>query len=409
MNWSDEDIDKLFQESAEKSSFEFREEYWEEFEKYLPVNKKRGGVVWYLTSFLFLALTSGMLFIDYGNVNLQSSSEKISYSSDNNVDAQVDLSNIETHELEPVKLTKETYITVKQEVISELFDKINTGVTVMDPSFNIVDVSRDNSLNAIDENNVNVTLDDEGSITPEVRNSISTLKISKLNRELDEISAIPVDIIKMPLAGSFYIELNSGIQQSRITPSSSCGFSYGFGAGFQFQKNKFGFSAGIGTSVIHPGDMTLSRLAKVYGFGSDLYQYELKYNRFYVLDAQLSFNYYLGRHGVGATFRPSYIYNTKVTYSSASNDGSEPSTPINSSFEENNEVRSVYGYMDGLNRFGLYGGINYKIKLNQDLEFGINAGVQFRPQINQAFINGTNRVLPVEGQLFLRKSIHLRN
>ena len=55
MSWTDEEIDKLANESAANSSIEYKNEYWTEFEAMLPVTGKK-DFLWFFTAFLFVGL-----------------------------------------------------------------------------------------------------------------------------------------------------------------------------------------------------------------------------------------------------------------------------------------------------------------------------------------------------------------
>ena len=60
MSWTDEEIDKLFNESANAQSFKYDDAYFSEIEAALPINKKGKDFLWMGTAMLFIvALTTG--------------------------------------------------------------------------------------------------------------------------------------------------------------------------------------------------------------------------------------------------------------------------------------------------------------------------------------------------------------
>jgi hypothetical protein len=72
---------------------------------------------------------------------------------------------------------------------------------------------------------------------------------------------------------------------------------------------------------------------------------------------------------------------------------------------EINEDRNVYGYMDGLRRFGIRPTFGYSFSLTPTMELGLNVGTQLMPQVNDEFLDGENNKLPIDGQIYFRKSL----
>jgi hypothetical protein len=138
-------------------------------------------------------------------------------------------------------------------------------------------------------------------------------------------------------------------------------------------------------------DMLLSREAKVYGFGSELYRYNLEYKQTYSLEGVFTVGYKLGRHTISIGCRPSYMMNSRVI--------------INQQGPQGIERNDVYGFMDGLNRFGIKPMVGYSVNLSHGLVLGINVGAQVVQAVNEEFVNGQNSQLPIDGQIYLRKSI----
>jgi hypothetical protein len=61
--------------------------------------------------------------------------------------------------------------------------------------------------------------------------------------------------------------------------------------------------------------------------------------------------------------------------------------------------------MDGLNRFGIKPMLGYSVNLSHGMILGINVGAQVVQTVNEEFVNGQNSQLPIDGQIYLRKSI----
>ena len=197
--------------------------------------------------------------------------------------------------------------------------------------------------------------------------------------------------LKVPVTTNLYVELNGGISQALTSPSESIASSLGLGIGTSFQKGRFIFTTGVNAIMSNYSDMLLSREAKVYGFGSELYRYNLEYKQTYSLEGVFTVGYKLGRHTISIGCRPSYMMNSRVI--------------INQQGPQGIERNDVYGFMDGLNRFGIKPMLGYSVNLSHGMILGINVGAQVVQTVNEEFVNGQNSQLPIDGQIYLRKSI----
>ena len=68
MSWTDEEIDQLYKNSAERVSFEYKNEYWKEMEAMLPEQKGK-DFLWFLTSFLFLGIVASGVLLNSTELN----------------------------------------------------------------------------------------------------------------------------------------------------------------------------------------------------------------------------------------------------------------------------------------------------------------------------------------------------
>ena len=73
------DIDTLYKEKSNSLSFEYNSSYWDEMAAMLPNNKKRLDFLWFFTSFVFVGLISSLFFIN-GPVTAE---REIIYSAEN--------------------------------------------------------------------------------------------------------------------------------------------------------------------------------------------------------------------------------------------------------------------------------------------------------------------------------------
>jgi hypothetical protein len=74
----------------------------------------------------------------------------------------------------------------------------------------------------------------------------------------------------------------------------------------------------------------------------------------------------------------------------------------------NEERRSVYGFMEGIKQWGVKPSVGYAYTFPRDWTVGMTVGTEILPSINEDFINGVNNRLPIDGQLYLRKTLNLK-
>ena len=492
MSWTNEEIDKLFQDRVENLSFEYKDAYWKEFSAELPVFNSEAGVVnddqseidqlykeqsqelsfdyknaywqemeamlsqrrkrdflWFATAVLFLGLLSTNLFnVRLGVTDSVNRSRALAQTNDGKRDWQAIQSEIISKNSSE-NLTETAYSNDKNGVnnaisnrnddsspelahlatdaSSEANDFVQSNSravsdeevpTIIGENENIHVVQSDESTVLVTENGgasqlvaVNSdrkanddVLDGDGDLSLEGDSDEAVLALATKRISQKEIDKSIIDLpesyrisdFKLPTRSVFYVELNGGISQSLITPSDRLSYSGGVGIGAQFQKGRFSFTTGVNGIWSFHDDIVLSRQAKVYGFGSQVYNYTLKYDHIYTIEGVLALGYRFGNHQINLGVRPSYAISSKVGFTQLS--------------DNNDEVarRTVYGHMDGIQRFGVKPMIGYSVDLRRRFTLGVNIGTQIMPAVNEEFINGFNNKLPIDGQLYLRKTISFR-
>ncbi|MFT6245502.1 MAG: hypothetical protein ACJA0U_001220 [Salibacteraceae bacterium] len=227
----------------------------------------------------------------------------------------------------------------------------------------------------------------------------------------------PLDLslsLQVPLPGSplmfnrgafavAYVQGMGGLSQSLVIPSDKISNSFGVGIGMEVHKGNFTFNFGVNALVENHDDLVLNRTAKVYGFGSDVYQFKIDYKQMYTLEAMIGVGYNLGRHRIDLGVRPSFVMSSRVHIEEIGS-----STTEFASDNDYNEARDLFGFMDGLHRFGIKPTIGYMLKVSPSISLGGNIGVELMPSINEGFINGVNNTLPIDGQLYIRKTLTFR-
>ncbi len=423
MKWSDNDIDNLYKAKASSSSFEYKDAYWKEMEAMLPKTKGK-DFFWVGTSILFLGLVT-FSFLQSPTSHRNNDTQLVAKNAKR---SSLDISHQMKTEDKERSLT--TTKTQKQEKLSETKSNDKTEITssskhIEQNSFSTQYKDNTEKLNskknATQANNNSSVLVQNQSVknknfeqnivanNPVDNNTKSTIRSSKteekasiylntkeikpIDSKIENLSNAPLPAIH-PVRSQFYAQLLGGMSQSMVVPSNAQSYNLGAGLGWQMNKGRFVFNSGINAIWSLQNNIVLNRQAKIYSFGSDVVQYEIKYKEFFQLEADLSVGYQFSKHILRVGVRPSYIIGTKVGYRETINN------------QENTE--NFYGLTQGIHQFGIKPMIGYTYLLKRDFSIGINFGVQLMPLIDKTFVDGMNRSFPIDGQLFLRKTIHFR-
>jgi len=428
MKLNDNDIDNLFKEKAASSSFEYKDAYWKEMEAMLPKNNGK-DFLWMATSGIFIALVSFTLFStkqDGHNLN------STSVLADKSVEMTKEISQESTSNKSSKPLTNDSQNTLLSESNSTKsrtpsnknnFPKVSQNNFSKENKTSFQQNSsgkKQDFQERIEQTNTNSspiksmvsfseTKNSERNQTLYSKQNIEELSTSVQQEEvssgltLSDLTLLPLQNeinsnaplqSPLPVRSQFYAQLLGGISQSMVIPSSEINYNIGLGVGFQMNKGKFRFNTGLNGLWGFHNNLVLTRQAKVYSFGSETVKYELKYKEIFSLEAELSIGYQFSKHIIKVGVRPSYIVGTKVGYRE------EDET------HENNE--NYFGLTKGIQLFGIKPMLGYTYLLKQDFSIGVNIGMQLMPLIDENFVVGLNRSFPIDGQIFIRKTIHFR-
>lgn len=407
-----DEVDLLYQNSASQLSFEYKDAYWQEMQNFLP-SKRQPDFLWWVTATILMVALLGGKFITPSIHQLfkeQKGSVAVLKRTGNNHPAIQDqtslLSNSEMIPTDhvvngtlPIKKIPNTENIIRKENVLSAFDpKLNLAKEIgASEARNIV--SDEDLLNGsnkveknIQENEIRSKNDNEEVASLEPR----SLDMTEPNRDFNELSIIDLGHnMQLPMGVSYFVEVNGGLSQSLVTPSDRISSNLGLGLGMQFQKGRYSLLTSLYGQISDHSDLLLTKEAKVYGFGSNVYRYTLKYTQLYSIEANISMGCRLGRHQIFAGVRPSYIVGTKVGVSLHEE-------------EVQMDRQTEYGNFTGIKRFGLKPTIGYAYDLPRNFTIGLNLGIQTMQSVDEDFIDGTNRKMPIDGQLFLRKTINFR-
>jgi len=464
---ADNAIDELYKESANDLSFAYKPSYWEEMKERLR-RGRRPDFLWFATAYTFVGVIGVSLFM--GGTSVQESNQFVANTSGvkslgtaNNTNsniakrsnANLEISNIvaSTASAEITNsnlngqgsnstLSNESLINnanignPTNEVTS--IDPINgtgenpealenpngtTGIAEENGSNSIVPIPNESVIGVVNvekdprlvgstnENNAsdpNENLETQATGTNDIAvdDERIILPIKDLERTLVDKSLLPTSPFNFR-ARPFvlgYVQGAGGLSQSLVNPSDKHSYSFGLGVGMEVRHNKISYTLGVNGLVENHNDLVLNRTAKVYGFGSDVYKFNIDYKQKYTLEGVLGVGYNFGKHKVDLGIRPSFVVSSRVRIEELGT----ASGVLSDSENDYNESRDVFGFMDGIHRFGLKPTIGYAYRLTPSMSFGVNVGVQVMPSINEDFINGVNNTLPIDGQIYFRKTLSFK-
>lgn len=466
MSWTDEEIDNLFKDGANAQSFKYDNSYFAEMEAAsLPVNKKGKDFLWMGTALVFIAvLTTGYFVNDantsFNNENSQLANLELNTTNENTKNSNVsnengvsigdqnesintaesndlnkDLSNSETSN---TNSNSETSINGK----STNANSINSNTkswNAKSPNgdspnsmYNIatrnVGASRPNSLSNSNEptglgNSTGTTtgnlvdLRTDAKVSDQKQFTLQTAPITAglvLNdvAQLDQGLNPSLSPNALPLLGqlrpkaALYFELNAGVSQSMITPSDVMSKSIGGGIGVETYLGNFNLTTGLNYKVSYHNDLFLTRKGKAYGFGSTAAEYTYDFKNIYSFELPVTLGYNFGKHNVNIGVRTSFVFGDKVSFQMIEEGQiTRQGTEIGRVSREGEVVNSPGS--PAILTLGVKPTFGYSYHMNK-WTIGANIGVQLMNSVDEEFIDGFNNQFPIDGQVFLRRTIRLR-
>lgn len=418
-NIADAEVDALYREEATQLSFEYKPTYWEEMATMLRQRRRRPDFLWFGLSGVFVVAITAMMFIDQTplgvDVNpietiaqMSSPQNDIATNLNTGSDAALTASNNpvannsdsgDANNAVDQNGTEAPIVGVPVNVAQNGNTGLNPGTEPYTPQVVEPDVTNDPSITQIDTKRETVLPTE--SLKPLATEAVADNNERSLHESYSEIPKLPK--YRGGLNSGLYIQGLGGISQSSITPSDAISTSYGVGAGWMMHKRNWTFNIGSNFLIENFSDLRLTRSAKVYGFGADLYQFDLHYKRLFTAELELFAGYNIGRHQIRFGIRPSFAFSSLVDVSEMSLTSSQGEM-----IESSEQRTSVYGFMEGINQWGVKPSLGYAYNFKSDWTLGVNIGTELMPSINEEFINGVNNTLPLDGQLYIRKTLNFK-
>jgi hypothetical protein len=464
MSWTDEEIDDLFRDGASNQSFEYDNSYFSEIEAALPVNGKGKDFLWLGTALVFVAvLTTGYLVNNANNTSFDTTEQLANLdlntedtntemnSNDRSAETSAQDQNTSNNNVELTDLSNELSNPESSVANTQFTASINANAN---QSSSINDASAQNGQNgpltsmydlatrnvsAKSKNNVdaanstlavsiigqNVTQESGNENLSQLRNDAEASSEKQFIRETSPITAsltlngvsqldqglnknvaphsIPPVLGELRPKATLYFELNAGISQSLITPSEYTSKSFGGGLGVETHLGNFNLTTGVNFKASYHNDLFLSRKGKVYGFGSQLGVNTYDIRKIYSIEMPIMLGYNVKGHNFNFGVRPSLVVGSQTVHQAFENQTLLRTEEMNGLIEANVDGE----YLPALMRFGVKPVVGYAYRFNQ-WTVGANVGVQLMQSVNEEVMDGFNNQLPIDGQIYLRRTIRLR-
>ncbi len=402
MNWTDEEIDKLFQESASQMNAPaFQDSFWTEMEAMLPQKQKKKGLGWIfggtLTSF---ALIAAMIFPGNQFNGNGKSASAASTKAQQAQNQQAQGQQAYTESTQQIQTQSGAQQAGVQTALALRTEQTFTGSGAST-------MKSTRSGKRLKTKPAGTT-EMEGEVIPTLPADLTSEVIYKEPQpenasRLELLSFTPDEQQLMPLQfgkfnyrtkkNTFYAQAGFGMTQSNISGSDKNWMpAVNLGAGYQYKPQGIGFSAGLNINASFANNLEITRRSKVYNFSSTNYEQKLMYRQLYSIELPISVDFRKNRHTLSLGIAPTYLATTVMRFSQFENDAlAQDGVYINQ--------------RTGLNSFGLKPSIGYQLEVAKSWNVGIQLNTQLVKQVDETQFVGNLTNFPLSGQITIRKTL----
>ena len=427
MSWTDEEIDKIFGEAADKQVFEYRSEYWNDIEKQLPIQKQSKRAYWWWTANIFFLGFLGFLAFEASKeTNVVIKNDTISEtnpisraSSENSLLANKNNTSQRTKfELDENQVIRKTTNLTNDGNTDLLKNENFTRVAPVKSELDKVDFNQNRKveLETIPENQI-VDSEPEAPILVEQEKSENSSEIVELKAELQEglIENNPLELhtkavlisenvsnlepIMFPYEKEklrkIYVEVFGGVGQSYIkneTNENVVNATIGGVVGVSFPIKRFNISTGLGLQGTKFDQLNILERTKIYGLGSEILENSYEFNSIYSLTIPLSATYTIGRHSMSLGITSNINFMTQLKHRQT----------LDGDFKSYNVGFSDVSFF---NRFGLLPSLGYSFHINEKTQIGVRMNIQLLQQIQSKRFSGPPLNFPIDGQIYLKRTL----
>lgn len=395
MNWTDEEIDKLFQESASQMNAPaFQDSFWNEMEALLPQKEKKKGFGWIFGGTLAsFALIAAMVFpgSQFSGKGRSTTASRTTAAPQQQAPSAAVLTSNSTTETANTAGTAIASVSAQgnntaftaagerkvESTVLVAGDNVSASQTMVEPS-----TTTEPALQA------------ETAVATTEAENVSRLPLLAFEGDAQKLA--PSRFGKYGFRApknTFYAQAGFGMMQSYIAGTDKNWMpTFHIGGGYQYKPQGFGFSAGVNISGSFSNNLEITRRSKIYNFSSTSYQQNLMYKQLYAVELPLSVDFRKNRHTVSVGIAPTYLVTSLMRFDQYKDD-------------QLNETGTYIGQREGLNSFGLKPSIAYQLEVARSWNVGIQLNAQVMKQVDETQFVGNLTKLPLSGQITIRKTL----
>lgn len=390
MNWTEEDIDQLFRDSANQLNIPFQESYWTEMEALLPHTKKKKGLGWIFGgTVVCLALISTFFFPEAPaksgiafNETVKNQTKSTAHI--NSVSAIQKAQEKPAHAFLTAENASENVSRVKLKIKKLLANAEETSFKAIE------DVMTPSEVVQTIQNPIELPSQLEEQ-TPYTADRLQLLSLPKQTIALATSNFKNLNLKRK--ANILYAQVGTGLAESfMLTNEDNWMPTINIGAGYQYSPEGFGFTTGLNLNTTLSNNLEINRKSKVYNFGSTNYEQNFKYKQIYTLELPISIDFRKNKQTFSVGFAPTFIASSLMRFSQ---------------LEDGNVSHDQYyiGQKVGLNHFGFKPSVGYQLELAKGWNVGMQLSSQLIQQVDDSQFIGTVRNNPLSGQITIRKTI----
>jgi hypothetical protein len=396
MNWTEEDIDQLFRDSANQLNVPFQESYWTEMEALLPQTKTKKGLGWIFGGTIACLGLISTLFFSENIVKSEDSTNKV---------ANIQTKNIaHSSSVYPIQFIQAKTVSAENVVLNTGNKSINRSLEKQASKIVILktDLYAGSSETPLEVQNINlvaqnqIELPAQIELAAESEEQFSIERLPLLSFPNHAISLATSNFKSLNLnrkSNTLYVQIGVGLTESFLqTNERNWMPTLNIGAGYQYSPKGFGFTAGLNLNTTFSNNLEINRKSKVYNFGSTNYEQNFSYKQIYTLELPVSIDFRKNKQTFSLCISPTFIASSLMRFSQSENG--------NLSHDE-----YYIGQKVGLNHFGLKPSVGYQLELAKGWNLGIQLNTQLMKQVDDSQFIGELRDNPLSGQITIRKTI----
>lgn len=398
MSWNDQDIDQLFKGAKAPEPAAFQESFWAEMEAMLPEQKRKKAGFWWIASgaATLVLLAGGVFWV------ANQPSERVHLSGQVKPFVSGDyLANASKGAAKSYQpgVPCATIDLMKDPSYSKSFGQRNATITndkpisiAIDPAW-LIPISNANLINhaTVKSEQTNDELvfvdrlpaNDLGIGNP----LVFTANSGEVPTDCNTYKACAAKCINFPKPARFYLQATAGIGQSaqHVVGQSDLVHFYTVGGGLYKKLDRLVFTFGANVRIDFAKNILYT------SYPSTNTRIDTKYSQLYSFEMPVSFGYESGRNSIVATVTPGF-----QTAFSGNQQESQNEVVVRS--------EQTFGKISNAKTLTMEVGATYWRTFAPNWYAGLGMNVDILKPFNSTMYAGEQRLLPLNGQLSLRRT-----